>query len=165
MNYNIIDAGIRPFPWGIRKAVYKLFGMRVGNGTKIARGCIFDNPSNVVFGEHSDVNYKCEFYSGRTGRETITIGNNVWCACNVKFITITHETGGSEKRAGRQIFRPIEVGDGCWIGANATILPGVKIGKGCIIAAGAVVNKNCEPDYLYAGVPARPVKKLPEKPE
>lgn len=103
MNYNIIDAGIRPFPWGIRKAVYKLFGMRVGNG--------------------------------------------------------------SEKRAGRQIFRPIEVGDGCWIGANATILPGVKIGKGCIIAAGAVVNKNCEPDYLYAGVPARPVKKLPEKPE
>ncbi|WP_335644172.1 acyltransferase [Arthrobacter crystallopoietes] len=45
-----------------------------------------------------------------------------------------------------------------WIGARATILPGVTIGPGAIIAAGAVVTKDCEPHTLYAGNPAKPVK-------
>lgn len=52
------------------------------------------------------------------------------------------------------------VGDGCWIGANATILPGVTVAPGCVIAAGAVVTKDTEPDGLYAGVPARRVRDL-----
>lgn len=49
----------------------------------------------------------------------------------------------------------IEIGEDCWIGANAVILDGVTIGKGCVIAAGAVVNKDI-PDYSIAGgVPAK----------
>lgn len=49
----------------------------------------------------------------------------------------------------------IEIGEDCWIGANAVILDGVKIGKGCVIAAGAVVNKDI-PDYSVAGgVPSK----------
>jgi maltose O-acetyltransferase len=49
----------------------------------------------------------------------------------------------------------VRIGDRCWIGARATILPGVSIGDGTVVAAGAVVTKDCEPDALYAGVPAR----------
>ncbi len=49
----------------------------------------------------------------------------------------------------------VEIGEDCWIGANAVILDGVKIGKGCVVAAGAVVNKDC-PDYsIVGGVPAK----------
>lgn len=55
---------------------------------------------------------------------------------------------------------PTLIKDGCWVGANVTIIPGVTIGEGCIIAAGAVVTKNCEPDGLYAGVPAKRIKDL-----
>ena len=50
--------------------------------------------------------------------------------------------------------------DGCWICAGCTILPGVTIGEGCVIAAGSVVNKDCAPDGLYAGVPAKRIKDL-----
>jgi maltose O-acetyltransferase len=40
------------------------------------------------------------------------------------------------------------------------VLPGVTVGDGCVIAAGAVVNADCQPDGLYAGVPARRVRDL-----
>jgi maltose O-acetyltransferase len=40
------------------------------------------------------------------------------------------------------------------------VLPGVTIGAGCAVAAGAVVTADCEPDGLYAGVPARRVRDL-----
>ena len=54
----------------------------------------------------------------------------------------------------------ISVGNGCWIGANVTILDGVNIGNGCVIAAGSVVTKNVPDNVLYAGVPAKFKKNL-----
>ena len=51
-------------------------------------------------------------------------------------------------------YKPVYIGDDCWIGRRVIILPGVKIGKGCIIGAGAVVTKSF-PDYsIIAGNPA-----------
>ncbi len=50
--------------------------------------------------------------------------------------------------------KPIIVKDGAWIGARATILPGVTIGKNAIVAAGSVVRENVPDNALVAGVPA-----------
>ena len=55
---------------------------------------------------------------------------------------------------------PIEVHDGCWIGANSTILPGSVIEKGCVIAAGSFVKGLLKPNRLYAGVPAKEIRQL-----
>jgi maltose O-acetyltransferase len=55
--------------------------------------------------------------------------------------------------------RPIEIGRGCWIGANATIVPGVKIGDGVVVAMGAVVSKDIESGIIVAGNPAKEIKK------
>jgi len=52
--------------------------------------------------------------------------------------------------------------DSVTIGANATILPGVRIGEGSMVAAGSVVTKDVPPWSLAVGVPAR-VMPLPEK--
>lgn len=81
-------------------------------------------------------------------------------AMRLLFTTSTHEIGDSQCRAGELIRRPIEVGKGCWIGAGAVILPGIIIGDGCVIGAGAVVNRDCDPNRLYVGVPARRIKEL-----
>jgi acetyltransferase-like isoleucine patch superfamily enzyme len=40
------------------------------------------------------------------------------------------------------------------------VAPGVNVGSGCIIAAGALVVRDCEPNGLYAGVPAKRIKDL-----
>ena len=52
------------------------------------------------------------------------------------------------------------LGDDCWIGAGAIIMPGITIGKSSIVGAGAVVTKNVEAYTVVAGVPAKLVKKL-----
>lgn len=53
---------------------------------------------------------------------------------------------------------PVIIEDGCWIGANVTILKGVILGRGSVVAAGAVVTKSCEPYSIIGGVPAKLIK-------
>ena len=90
----------------------------------------------------------------------VHIGDRCDVGPGVEFITGTHAVGGPPRRAGEGTARPIDVEDGCWIGARATILPGVEIGDGCVVAAGSVVTDDCEPDGLYGGIPARRIREL-----
>lgn len=90
----------------------------------------------------------------------ITVGKNVSIGMGAMLITSTHELGDATDRAGYPESLPITIGDGCWLGARVTILPGVSIAPGCVIAAGSVVTTNTEENGLYAGVPAHMVKKL-----
>jgi acetyltransferase-like isoleucine patch superfamily enzyme len=58
------------------------------------------------------------------------------------------------------LLKPIVVKRNAWIGAAATILPGVTIGENSVVAAGAVVNKDVPPNTVVAGVPAKIVRQL-----
>jgi acetyltransferase-like isoleucine patch superfamily enzyme len=55
---------------------------------------------------------------------------------------------------------PIKIGEGVWIGARATILPGVTIGAGSVVAAGSLVTKDMPANVLIAGVPAKVIREL-----
>lgn len=55
-------------------------------------------------------------------------------------------------------FKPIEIGNDVWVGANVIILDGVKIGNGAIIGAGSIVTKDVDPYAIVAGVPAQTVR-------
>lgn len=77
------------------------------------------------------------------------------CTC-----TPTHDTDPVERGKGGSHALPIVMEDDCWVGANATILPGVTIGKGSVVAAGAVVCKNVGEGVLVGGVPAKVLKVL-----
>jgi len=48
--------------------------------------------------------------------------------------------------------------EGCKVGSRAVVLAGVRIGRGAEIGAGSIVTKDCEPNRLYVGAPARMVK-------
>jgi acetyltransferase-like isoleucine patch superfamily enzyme len=91
----------------------------------------------------------------------VEIGENAALGQFTTILTSTHEIGPSEYRAGQWMARPVIVGKGCWIGARSVVLPGVTIAEGCIVAAGSVVREDCQPDGLYAGVPARRIRDLP----
>lgn len=54
---------------------------------------------------------------------------------------------------------PIDIGEDCWVGANAVVMRGVTIGRGCIIGANAVVTADVAPYSIVAGAPARPIGK------
>jgi acetyltransferase-like isoleucine patch superfamily enzyme len=59
---------------------------------------------------------------------------------------------------GHGAVRPVIIEEGCWIGANAIILPGVTIGKNAVVGAGSVVTKNVADYSVVAGIPARVIK-------
>lgn len=128
----------------------------------IRRGIKCDYPSQVTIGD-SFINYNVTFYvaSPRESKAKIVIGNKVFIAPDVFITTVTHEIMGPEQRASSKThFKPVTIDDGCWIGARAVILPGVHIGSGCVIGAGAVVAKDCDPNGVYVGVPARRIRDL-----
>jgi maltose O-acetyltransferase len=72
----------------------------------------------------------------------------------------SHQIGLNKRRAGDGVARSIRIGDGCWIGANVTIIDGVEISDGCVIAAGSLVNSNIPSNVLVAGIPAIIKRKL-----
>ena len=155
--YLVNFASILPQP--LRKIVYKLSGFKANN-LEIRKNVFMDIPDNVKFGKNCFINRDVKFNVGYSREAKIELSENVYVGCNVIFSCVSHEIGNSEKRAGRNIYKSIFVGKGTWIGANSTILPGVKIGEGAVIAAGAVVNKDVEKNCMYGGVPAKLIKHL-----
>ena len=141
-------------PKFLRQKIYRIAGI-VTHSSNINPRCYFST-NKVQIGKGCYVNYFCYFDAS----DYITIDDRTHIAMKCSFITSSHEIGNKECRAGLNTTAPIHVGKGVWIGANATILPGVTIEDGCIIAAGAVVNKNCEANSLYAGVPAIRINRL-----
>lgn len=139
----------------VRGALMRMYGMRVPiHG--IRPGIHFGG-RDVTIGEGTFVNYGCFF----DGSAPIRVGTRCGIGMEVMFCTSTHVLGGPEERAGHVDPKPITIGNGCWIGTRVVLLPGVTIGDGCVIAAGAVVNRDCAPNGMYAGVPARRIKDLP----
>lgn len=106
----------------------------------------------------------CKINSGVyiNARSGIEIGNDVTLSHGAKIIStgydIEHWINTNEKIHIDN--SPIFIGNHCWIGANAIILPGVNItGEYVVIGAGAVVTKDIsENKVLVAGVPAKIVK-------
>ncbi|MEV8370925.1 DapH/DapD/GlmU-related protein [Microbacterium sp. NPDC064584] len=90
----------------------------------------------------------------------VRVGARVAIGPRCMLLPTTHELGDPQERAGRTRAAEITIGDGCWLGAGVTVLGGVSIGSGVVVAAGAVVTADCDPDSLYAGVPARLVKRF-----
>lgn len=58
------------------------------------------------------------------------------------------------------ITKPIIIKKNAWIGAAATILPGVTIGENSVIAAGAVVSKDIPDNVVAGGIPAKIIKTI-----
>jgi maltose O-acetyltransferase len=139
----------------LRNRLYRRAGMSIGTRVLFRPHCwVFDE--QLTIGDDTYIGYGCPFETQRA----ITIGARCAISYDVSIVTSTHEVGAHDRRAGAYAGAPVVVGDGCWIGTRAVILPGVTIGDGCVIAAGAVVVEGCEPDGVYAGVPATRVREL-----
>ncbi len=141
-------------PPRIRWCLLRACGLDVARSFVQARS--FFGGRAVTIGRGTFVNYECFFDAAAP----IEIGRDVRIGMRCVFVTGSHAIGGHDRRAGDAEARPISVGDGAWIGANVTVLPGVVIGPGAVVAAGAVVTESVAEDTLVAGVPARPIRSL-----
>jgi maltose O-acetyltransferase len=139
----------------LRRNILRLAGLRVGRGVRLNSGTYIYG-RQVSIGDRTFLNQGCLLDSSAP----ITLAADVFIGPRCVLTTLGHEIGGPDRRCGRRVRAPIRVGAGSWLGANVTVLSGVTIGTGCVVAAGAVVNRDCEPNGLYMGVPARRVRDL-----
>lgn len=87
----------------------------------------------------------------------IRFGANVIMGPGVKLISANHDLNDFEKHIP---CGPIVIGDNCWLGANAVLLPEAKLGDHVIVGAGAVVSGSFPDNCVIAGVPARKIRDL-----
>lgn len=141
---------------GIRKYMYKAFGMKIDDRVKIAPHLqILGGPSRISIGEGSIINREVII----DGRFPVTIGKNVSISIQTIIMSLDHDVYSSDFRGAGA---PVMIGDRAFIGTRAMIMPGVTIGEGAVVAAGAVVTKDVAPFQIVAGVPAKPIGCRPE---
>jgi acetyltransferase-like isoleucine patch superfamily enzyme len=111
-----------------------------------------DEEGSIVIGEHSFINMFCTLNAIRS---TITIGNDVLIGPYVILHTTHHQFDRLDQpiRAQGYYGAPITIEDDVYIGANCTILGGVRIGAHSVIGAHSLVNQDIPPYSVAYGVP------------
>ena len=91
------------------------------------------------------------------GHQSIEIGDDVFTGPNVYITDQNHSYSDPDTPIGRQWpeNNPVVIGDGCWIGTGAIILPGTRLGRNVAVAGGAVVRGEFPDNAVVGGVPAK----------
>jgi acetyltransferase-like isoleucine patch superfamily enzyme len=103
------------------------------------------------------------FADSRINGAGITIEDDVLIGSGVHFYTGNHAFDNRDIpiiNQGHRESKDIIIKKGCWIGANAIILPGVTIGENTVIGAGSIVTKSIPSKVVAAGNPAKIIKSL-----
>jgi len=134
-------------------AILRAEGAKIGSRARVLRGMVIHNAepglANLQIGDDCHV-----------GREVfvdlaspVRIGDRA--TLSMRVMVITHTNAG-DSRCGLPLRSAgVDIGDDVYIGAGATILPGVRIGKAAIVGAGAVVTRDVDPATTVVGIPAK----------
>ena len=144
--------------FALRAAAFRAAGLSIGPGARIAGGVRFHGTS-VSVGAGARINYGVHFFPGPT--TSIKVGDNCDIAPRVTVNCLTHDVGGSGRRAGELREQSISIGDGSWIGVASTLTAGAGVDSGSLVAAGSLVRTEFPANSLIAGVPAAVRKELP----
>jgi len=139
----------------IREAFEELIGKPVGESFYLIPPFYADYGLNITVGRAVFIGHECAF----TGHAAINIADQVMIAHKVNLVTAGHPVEPGKRRS-YITADPITIETNVWIGAAATILPGVTIGVDSVVAAGAVVTHDVAPATLVAGVPAKVIRTL-----
>lgn len=145
--------------WLRRKLASYIFD-HCGKNVLIKHGAYFGDGRGIRVGDNSQIGHNARLDHG------ITIGENVLMGPDIVMMTISHAFDDLSRPINQQGAlerRPIVIGNDVWIGTRVVILPGVNIGDGAVIGAGSVVSKDVPSGTVFAGVPAKFIRKRGHK--
>ena len=145
------------FVWALKAIPRSFRNKRSGITYPIGKDLAVLNGKNIQFHPNS-INVLFQKGCYYQAFAPITIGKDVWVAQNVGIITANHRIDNPEEHAEA---KPVSIGDNCWIGMNAVILPGVTLGPHTVVGAGSVVTKSFASGHcVIVGNPARKIKDI-----
>ena len=147
----IVQSNLLPIP-RLKAAVLRLFGAKVGLAAHIKPGVKVKFPWYLTIGDYCWIGENAWI----DNLAPVAIGSNV-CVSQMAYLC----TGNHDwtTRNLKLVRRSIVLNSGCWVGARATVCPGVTVGEGAVVAVGAVVSHNIPPYEVWAGNPAHYVRK------
>ena len=130
---------------------------------ELGEGCYIEPPFYANFGGRH-----CHFGDGVYANFNLTcvddthiyVGAHTLIGPNVTIATAAHPLDAAMRAKGLQYNQPVHIGENCWIGAGAVILPGVTIGENTVIGAGSVVTRDIPANVVAFGNPCRVQKKI-----
>jgi acetyltransferase-like isoleucine patch superfamily enzyme len=145
-------------PDKLKVMALKLQGAKIGKKSVIRNNIFIAFPNKLIIGKDTTLGAYARVFN----YSDLLIGSNTEIGPGLHIQNNEHIIKDANKPLGKQgsFSKEIIIGDGVFIGANVTILQGVKISDLCIIAAGSVVIKDTETGYVYGGVPACKIKKI-----
>ena len=138
----------------VRKFLGEIIGTPIDESTTIFPPFYTNIGSNISLGKNVFINHACSFLD----LGGITIEDNVMIGPRVNISSENHPVEIDTRKT--LVPRNVTIKKNAWIGAGATLLPGVTVGENSVVAAGALVNKSVPPNVVVAGVPAKIIKEI-----
>ncbi|RYC66587.1 DapH/DapD/GlmU-related protein [Spirosoma sordidisoli] len=136
----------------VRSHLSAIIGTEIDESTTIFPPFYTNFGQFIRLGKNVFINHTCSFLD--IGR--ITIEDEVQIGPGVKLTSENHSLDPADRKT--VLLQPILIKRNAWIGAGATLLPGVTVGENAVVAAGAVVSRDVPPNTVVAGIPAKVVK-------
>ncbi|MBP3938984.1 MAG: sugar O-acetyltransferase [Clostridia bacterium] len=132
---------------------------------EIGEGCYIEPPLHTNWGGkhvHFGKMVYANFNLTMVDDTHIYVGDYTLIGPNVTIATAGHPIDPDLRAKAYQFNRSIRIGNNCWIGAGAIILPGVTIGDNTVIGAGSVVTKDIPSGVVAVGNPCRVLREIGE---
>lgn len=136
----------------VRERLSEIIGKPIDLSTTIFPPFYTNFGRFITLGKNVFINHACSFLD----IGGIVIEDDVMIGPRVNITSENHPLDPSDRKA--LIPKTVHIKRNAWIGAGATILPGVTVGENAVVAAGAVVNRDVPPNTVVAGVPAKIIK-------
>jgi acetyltransferase-like isoleucine patch superfamily enzyme len=138
----------------VRNHLSDIIGTEVDASTTIFPPFYTNFGRFIRLGKNVFINHACSFLD----MGGITIEDDVMIGPRVNLTSENHALDPNDRTT--VLLQPIVIKRNAWIGAAATILPGVTIGENSVVAAGALVSRDVPANTIVAGIPAKVVKAL-----
>jgi putative colanic acid biosynthesis acetyltransferase WcaF len=142
----LLRSALVPFT-GLRVKLLRAFGAQIGQGVVIKPGVRVKYPWRLRVGNDCWIGEDAWI----DNIASVTFGNDVCISQRSYFCTGNHDWTDPAFSLRE---RPIRIGNGAWIGAQALVGPGVIVGDGAVLTAGSVANRDIPPYDVHAGNPA-----------
>ncbi|WP_207423798.1 DapH/DapD/GlmU-related protein [Desertivirga brevis] len=141
-------------PAEVRDLLSQITGSKIDESVDVFTPLYLNYGKNTKIGKNVFINFDCVFLD----LGGITIEDGVLIAPKVSLLSEGHPLSPNDRHS--LVPGHIHIKKNAWIGAGATILPGVTIGENAVVAAGAVVSKDVPANAVVGGVPARTIKTI-----
>lgn len=138
----------------IRNTLSEITGSEIDPSTIIFAPFYTNFGRFISIGKNVFINHACSFLD----MGGITLEDDVLIGPKANLITENHPLNPGDRKT--LLCKPVVIRRNAWIGAAATILPGVTVGENAVVAAGAVVSKDVPDNCVVGGVPAKYIKSI-----